>query len=445
MIIKNIRYQLFAIATPIIIQNLVYYLQLQVDMALLGKYNTQFLSAVGNVLFPCTIMISFLTALSAGATVLVAHSIGARSINSARRYSEVSFFYNLAIAIPFFLTLFLLPRVLMTWMGTSDQIKEYGILYMNSLSFSIIFMGVELSIVAILQGIGKTRSIMYAAILRTLINIVFDWLLIYGHWGFPELGIQGAAIATSLSNFVGMAYFIITYSYTKKLPFKPTIKGIFNPRWKIQKQNIIVGFPYGLEALLWSFGQIIIVRMVNEIDVYAAGVYILITRIQSVTFFFYLGIAKATMTMVGQALGSGNRQQAIRIGLFSLKYSMILCIIASITFISFPEQILSIFTSEQDVISGAVSLLYIISITVFPVSVNVVIGNAIRGMKDTKWMFYTQSLGTVFTISASAIMLFVLHLGLRGVFIAVLMDECIRAGLNFWRFSTAKFSKLRKH
>jgi putative MATE family efflux protein len=438
----NLHYKLFAIATPIIVQNLVHYLQLQVDMAMLGRFNTQFLSAVGNVLFPYTIIISFLTALSAGAIVLISHSVGAKSLNGARRYAEVSFFYNVLIAIPFFLILFIFANTLMIWMGTSDQINIYSTQFMKSLSFSVLFLGVELSIVAILQGVGKTKAIMFAAIISTLTNIFLDWLLIYGHWGFPVLGISGAGIATSIANFIGMTYLIITYTVTKRLPFKPTLKGIFNPRWSIQKNNIIVGLPYGLEAMFWSFGQIIIIRFVNEIDDFAAGVYVLITRIQSVTFFLYLGIAKATMIMVGQEVGSGNRLMAFRVGFMSLKYAFALCIIASIIFYTIPEQILSIFTSEQNLIVASVPLLNIISITIFPVAVNVIIGNAIRGLKDTKWMFYTQTFGTIFTITVSAILLFVFHLSLKGIFITVLFDEVIRAILNFRRFNSNVNSKL---
>jgi putative MATE family efflux protein len=438
----NLQYKLFAIATPIIVQNLVHYVQLQIDMAMLGRSNIHFLSAVGNVLFPYTIIISFLTALSAGATVLISHSVGAKSLNSARRFAEVSFFYNVLMAIPFFLLLFLFANTLMVWMGTSGQINFYSTQFMKSLSFSVLFLSVELSIVAILQGVGKTRSIMFAAILCTLTNILFDWLLIYGHWGFPVLGISGAGIATSLANFIGMTYLIITYVTTKRLPFKPALKGIFNPRWSIQKKNIIVGLPYGLEAMFWSFGQIVIIRLVNEIDDYAAGVYVLITRIQAMTFFFYLGIAKATMIMVGQEIGSGNKPRAFKVGYLSLKYAFALCIMASVIFLAIPEQILSVFTSEQGLIKSAVPLLNIISITIFPVAVNVIIGNAIRGLKDTKWMFYTQTFGTIFTIVFSAILLFVFHLGLRGIFITVLFDEFIRAALNYNRFYSYVISKL---
>ncbi len=409
-------------------------MQLQVDMALLGHYNTQFLSAVGNVLFPFSIIVSFLTALSTGASIMIAHSIGAKSFNSARRYSEVSFFYNVAMAIPFFFVLLKWANTLMGWMGTSEDINNYATQYMRALSFSILFLGIELSIVSILQGVGKTRAIMYSALIRTVTNVFFDWVLIYGKIGFPELGIKGAAIATSISSFAGMIYLVIAYAHTRKMPYKPTLKGIFNPRWSIQKRNVGVGLPSGFEAIMWSFGQIIIIRMINELDVYAAGIYVLITRIQAVTFFVYLGIAKATMTLVGQVSGSGDKELVSKIGLMSLRYALILCVIASTFFITIPKSILSMFTNERDLIIGAAPMLTIIAITIFPVSINVVIGNAIRGLKDTRWMFYTQSFGTTFTIAFSALMLFVFHYDLKGIFYTVLLDETIRATLNFRRF-----------
>jgi Na+-driven multidrug efflux pump len=85
-------------------------------------------------------------------------------------------------------------------------------------------------------------------------------------------------------------------------------------------------------------------------------------------------------------------------------------------------------------IKRSVPLLHIISFTIFPIAVNVVMGNAIRGFKDTRWMFFTQTIGTIFVISVSAILLFVFDLGLKGILITVLLDEVIRAVLNHWRF-----------
>lgn len=432
---NNINYRLLVIAFPIIVQNLVHYVQLQVDMAMLGHSNTLYLSAVGNVMYPYNIIISFLTALSIGATILIAHNVGGKSFNSARRFSEVSFFYNILIAIPFFIILLLFPHTLMKWMGTSKQINIYASEFMSALSFSVLFLAIQLSINAILQGAGKTRPMMIAAIIATIANIFFGWVLIYGRLGFPNLGILGAGIATSIANFLSMCYLIIAFILTKRMPFKVSLKGILNPRWNIEKNNISVGLPYGLEAMFWTFGQIIMVRMINKIDDSSAGIYVLVSRIQALTFFFYLGFARATMILVGQQIGQGNRQMASQITYLSLRIAFAFCIIGSFVFFIFPKQILSIFTFETGMIISALPLLSIIALTIFPVSVNVVIGNAIRGFKDTKWMFVTQCFGTFFIISLCAMLLFVFKMSLVGVFVIVLCDECIRAILNYRHFN----------
>ncbi|MBN1598706.1 MAG: MATE family efflux transporter [Bacteroidales bacterium] len=431
---KSIAHDILVIASPIIVQNLVQYIQLQVDMAMLGRYNLHFLSAIGNVLFPYTIMYAFLAAISTGATVLIAHTIGAGALKSARRYSEVSFFYNALIAIPMFAILYFFAVAIMRGMGTSPDIVQYGSIYMRVLAFSFLSFSIELSVVAILIGMGKTKAIMQAAIIRTIVNIALDWTLIYGNLGFPEAGIKGAALATTISNFSAAFYLVIYYLADKKLSIKPTLYGIFKPKWSIEINSIKIGLPYGLEAMLWSFGQLILIRLINIIDPYAAGSYVLIARIQAITFFFYVGLARGTLTLVGQSMGAGKRKEAIHTGMVSLYMSLIICVIAAVLFTTIPDKILSIFTTEHDLISRLQPLMFIIAINVFPVSVNVVIGNAIRGMKDTLWMFYTQSFGTLFVIGMSSLMLFVFQYKLTGIFITILTDEIVRSVLNFWRF-----------
>ena len=130
---------------------------------------------------------------------------------------------------------------------------------------------------------------------------------------------------------------------------------------------------------MWALAQIVIIRIVNEIDALSAGIYILVVRIQAVTFFFYIGIARGTMTLVGQKLGGGYLREAIRVGLLGLRYAFLLCLIASVFFVLMPETILSVFTTDQSIIQASSPLLVIIAVTIYPIAVNVVIGHAIRG------------------------------------------------------------------
>jgi putative MATE family efflux protein len=427
-------YKLFALSIPIIVQNLVQYIQLQVDMAFLGHYNPLLLSAVGNVIFPYNVYVSSLLAISLGSTILISHCIGSNDIFKAQRYSEVSFFYNTVISLLFFVQLYIFTPAILSWLGTPAAIHAYASDYMRIISFSFLLIGVEYSITSTLQGMGITRHIMYAGIIRTSVNTLLAWMLVFGRLGFPEMGIDGAALATTIANYCAGIYFILVILLSKKLRFTPTITGMLKPEWKIEKENIKIGVPSGLESMLWSFGQIAIIRIVNELDAFSSGLYVLVSRIQAFTFFIYIGIARATMILVGQKIGAGKPEEAVKITYLSLRYALGLCSVMAVVFISMPDNILSIFTYDSKLIHRASFLLNIISITIFPVSVNVIIGNAIRGMKDTKWMLYTQSIGTSLVICISALMIFVFHLNLLGIFLTILLDETTRSGLNLLRF-----------
>ena len=105
----------------------------------------------------------------------------------------------------------------------------------------------------------------------------------------------------------------------------------------------------------------------------------------------------------------------------------------------FPRLTLSLFTTDKEVIEMSVIYIILVAANLFGKSGNIIIGNGIRGYGDTKWMFFTQTLGTVGVVALACLCVFVFKLGMLGVFIAVLCDEAIRAVINFIRFLRIKF------
>lgn len=113
-----------------------------------------------------------------------------------------------------------------------------------------------------------------------------------------------------------------------------------------------------------------------------------------------------------------------------LESKLLKAVLTIVGAICFPEQILTLFTSDQAVIaSGGVYLLMI-----FSKSGNIIVGNAIRGSGNTKWMLYTQLFGTVWIVCVASVLVFVCKLGILGVFLAVMADEGVRALINLWKY-----------
>ena len=447
---KGLRKKLIIIALPIIAQQLVHYIQIMTDALLLGRMDPGYLSALGNVLTPYFTMLAFLFAASSGVTVLVAHGHGGSRNRLSARISEVSLFYTSLVSIAFFFIWFFGGKIILGSMGASGVILEQGQQYVQLLSLSLILFGIELSLQSTLQGVGITAPIMVSGIIRNAVNITLDILLINGYLGFPKMGIQGAALATTISNALSAVYLMLYVHYSGKLPFRLRPGSIFKPRWRVYRHVVAIGFPSGLEFMLFNFGQLAIVRMLNTLDGMAVGVFTLIKHVQFVALFVYIGIARATLTLVGQRLGAKDEAGARYVTGSAIRISLVISFFAAVLFFTAPDWILGQFSGTGPVffppeipgilywksilVERGLPLMWIIALTLFPQTINVIVGHAIRGMKDTRWMLYTQIGGTVFAIGAAAIGIFSFQAGLAFIFLIYLADETMRGLVNYLRF-----------
>ncbi len=428
--VKNI----LKLALPLILQQLTVQLQIWADRAMLGHVNAEFFSAVGNVLVPYYAVSSIILAISGGTTILVAQSIGAKNADKSRCYAECSFMGNSVFSLLAFAFFFFASGLVFGIMGVQSPILEYSTVYLKILSFNLIILGFTSTANSVLQGIGITKMIMIAGVLSNVINIVLDWLLIFGKFGFPQLGIEGAAYATTIANFV-TAPLMIGYVFAgRKMPFKIRIKNVLKFRFDLYKEVLKVGVPSGMEYALWNIGNLVAVSFLNRVDTVSAGIYTLVFSIESFPLMLYMGFANAGLTLVGQKTGENEHKQALGVGFKCLAFALVICAVMGVVFWLFPRQILSIFTDDQAVITMSVPYLMFISFILLPKAVNNVIGLGIRGLGDTKWMLYGQILGTVLVIVLSYLLIFTAEKGLMGLFITLLVDETVRSIFNILRF-----------
>jgi len=426
--------KIFTIAIPIIIQQLSHQMQVWVDRAMLGHINPEFFSAVGNSLVPYFAMNSIILAIASGTTILIAQSVGAKDFNLSRRYAECSFVGNSIFPVIAFLFFFFGAPSLFKLMGVQSPIFEYACSYIKTTSYTLLIIGIAATCSSILQGIGFTKMIMVTGVITNVLNIFFDWVLIYGKFGFPAMQIEGAALATVISNFSALPFLLIYVIKRKKMPFKIKVRNILKFDFKLYKNVFKMGIPSGGEYALWSLGNLFIVSFLNRIDIMAAGIYTLLFSIKGLAVILYGGFAHAGLTLAGQKTGENEHKQAINIVFKCLSFALIVCTVVAAIFCVFSKNILGLFTSDISLVNFASPFLIFVTLTMFPQAVNIVVGYGIRGTGDTKWMFYTQALGTVMIIILCYILIFIANLGLWAVFISFLADESIRSIINTLRF-----------
>jgi putative MATE family efflux protein len=426
--------RILAIAIPLIIQRSFLQLQIYVDRAMLGHVNSDYFSAIGNVLVPYFAVNAIITAICTGTAILVAQCIGAKDEAQGETYAECSFMGNALLSLIAFAFFFFASGPMFMLMGVQSPVLEHSTSYIKILSVSLLALGLSTTAISIMQGIGITKIIMYAGIVSNILNILFDWILIFGKWGAPQMGIDGAALASVIASFATAPILIIYIFVGKKIPFKLSIANAFRFRWHLYKNVFKVGVPSGIEFALWHLGNFVVVSFLNRLDTISVGIYVLVFAISNFPFLIYMGFANAALTLVGQKTGEKEHEQAIHVGFMCLCLALIFCILFAALCIMLPKQILGIFTNDTSYIDYASSFLLILSVTMFPRAINNVIGLGIRGMGDTKWMLYGQMLGTVLVITLSYVLSFIAQMGLMGIFMAFLIDEFVRGIINILRF-----------
>jgi putative MATE family efflux protein len=427
--------QILRLALPLILQQLCLQLQVWIDRAMLGHVNAEFFSAIGNTTVPYHMVTSVITAICGGTAILVAQGIGAGDRRQVRETAECSFLGNSLLSAAAFCFFLFGSGWLFRMMGVQSPILEHSTAYIRILSLTLLILGPTATATSVLQGLGFTRVIMLAGITSNLLNILLDWILIFGKLGFPALGISGAAWATVLSNAIAAPVTVLYVLRSPKMPVK--LQLLQSPARQLARYRRVLdlGIPSGLEYLLWNAANLVLVSFLNRLDMMSAGIYTLVFSIETVPLLIYMGFANAGLTMVGQNTGARDPRQAQRTGFLCLSFSLAICAVVAVLFRLFPRQILLLFTDDPSILEVSVPYLIFVTWVLFPKAVNNVIGLCIRGMGDTRWMLYTQIFGTVFMIGAGYWLILGSGLGLKGIFITLLADEALRGVANLLRFS----------
>ena len=166
----------------------------------------------------------------------------------------------------------------------------------------------------------------------------------------------------------------------------------------------------------------------------AAGIYSIIFSVEVLAVVIIGAIGNGTMTLTGEAKGNNDLGKYKGVCVCAYGLCIVVGIITLGVCLAFPQQIISLFTNDKSIIASCGIYLIFISINLFAKSANIVVGNAIRGSGNTIWMLITQLFGTLWVVSVALLFVFVLKLGIAGVFLAVIVDEIVRSFINLGKY-----------
>jgi putative MATE family efflux protein len=434
---KNIRKEVFFLALPVVLSGLLQRSVGLVDIFLVGGLGASSIAAVGIAQVMVFTVMSLSWGINVGVTVLVAQLWGAGRKQDAAKaaYQAVLVAVGAALLITVLGLSFggHVASLLGADAGVQALLRDY-----TRIVFSFIIFTIAINVLSgIMQGTGDTRTPLYATLIVNILHVVAAYPLIYGHLGFPKLGVEGAAIAIAISESIGAVYLFIR-SLRKRFIF---VSGDLEVRYTAMMYKL--GYPIFIDRLLQNTGALLFAKVVllYGTTVYAAHQVGL--AVEAFSFMPGYGIAIAAATMVGQNLGAGKPEHA-RISAYEAnRFAVVLMAAMGLVFFFFPYALLRAFTSDPEVIRYGIQYMKIVAFAQIPLAVTMVAGGSLRGAGDTGFIMFATIAGMWFVrLPIAALLAAVFYADIRFVWSVMILDWIVRMSLLLWRYRKESWGKL---
>lgn len=273
---------------------------------------------------------------------------------------------------------------------------KYAVQYLEIVSIGMIPFSISNAIASSLSESGETRLPMISSVTAVFVNLIFNWLLIFGHFGFPELGCAGAAVATNISRVVQLA--MNYYFAVKKKAMFPFFHGVFEHftvPWHLAKEITIKGFPLMINDVLWSVGMAAVAQCYSTRGIDAIAAYNIQNTITNLFFVFNMAMGDSIAIMVGQELGAGRTEDAVltntRILVFTTGLSFMLGVILAMTSHIYP----SFYNTTDEIKDTAAVLLQVSGWTMWITAIYNAAYFTLRTGGKTIITFLFDSVGTI--------------------------------------------------
>ena len=439
------------IAWPSFVELLLTQLASMVDLMMVGSIGgktnpsmgAQALSAVGLTTQPKFLLMAAFIAMNTGVTALVARYKGTGDKEQANLVVRQGLLFTFIATIFLSILGIIFAKPMVLFMGSTEEIvTEWGTQYLQIQMAGFLTMALTSTITASLRAVGDSRTCMIYNLIANGVNVIFNWLLIYGNLGFPEMGVAGASLATVIGQLVA---FIIALSVLLRGNgfLKLEVKLGFYPH-KLTLQNMLnIGLPAMIEQLLMRTGIIIFTRTVASLGTTAYATHQICMNIVSLSFMTGQAFAVSATTLVGQSLGRRRPDMAEAYCSKARTTGLISALVFMVVFAVFGREIVSLYNSDPSIIeTGAKIMLFVAFLQPFQTS-QFIIAGGLRGAGDTKATALITFLTVLLLRPGLAILLVNAGLGLYGAWIAFVSDQLTRSFLVLTRYNSGKWKLIK--
>jgi putative MATE family efflux protein len=431
---------LFAIAIPIMLQNLINSFVNVVDTVMIGRLGTVEIAAVGlgnNVFFFYMII---LFGISTGGAVFIAQFWGKRDIAGIRKTVGLGVMVSLFIGGVFTLAAALAPQRIIGIYSEDPAVIATGAVYLRYLAPSFLPFAVAQAIALSLRSVEQVKTPMITTIAALSVNVVLNWLWIFGAGPFPAMGVAGAAMATSVSRFAE-ALLLVGLSYRGKFAIAGSLRELFafNRAFVTRFARIVA--PVIINEFIWSLGvtmqNVIFARTHTD----AIAAFNITGTVSQLTWVLFIGLGNGVGVLIGKKIGEGDHDGARDYARRILCFAPLMAVGAAFVLIPISRLMPLIFKVNAEVLSTA-SMMMIVLACAYPwraFNMSMVVGICRAGGDTVFCAIYDVAFMWLVALPAAAIASFVFHVPFWVIFLLVLSEEFFKFIAGLWRFRSGKW------
>lgn len=431
------------IAIPVTLQSLLQSSFSVIDQIMIGQLGSTKIAAIGlagKFSFICSTLLS---AIATAAGIMIAQYIGQKNNREMSR----SFWINLSLAAVlaglFTILCVFFPEQIMGMYTKDRAVMEVASSYLRIVAVSYLPMAASLILPVLLRCMEEAMIPLYAAIGSAVLNTVLNYMLIFGKSGFPKMEVEGAAIATVISQFFGFLMILVLFIryYNRK---KMKLEMVFALDRAIVIQYAEILLPILVCEFFWSLGENVYASIYGHLGTIPCAAMELKSPLQMLMIGSLNGLAQAAGVLIGKMLGAGDYERAYWCSKKLMKYGMVCSCILSVVLLLTCRYYVQIYQVEPVVREIAVQILIAFAL-ICPIKVqNMILGGGIiRSGGRTKYIMWVDIIGTwCFGVPLGLLAAFVWKLSIPYVYFVLSLEECVRYAITLVLFKKRGWMRL---
>lgn len=431
---------LFFLTWPIFLEIFLFMLMGIADTLMLSAISDNAVSGVGASNQYLHIAILLLEVIGNGASIVVAQYIGSRRFIEAAKISALSLTLNLIVGLFISLTFVLFGGHLLQALHLQGEILVHAQSYLSIVGGMIFLQAIINSISAIIRVHGFTKEAMFVSLGMNVVHIIGNYLFIFGKFGFPEMGVQGAAISSVVSR--ALALIVFFWLLYRIMAVRVELRYYFSISKDYISKILKIGIPSALEQVMYQTCQIVFLYYATYLGAASLAAKNYANSISMFTYLFAFAIGMGTSIIVGRLVGAGEQTSAYHRVWKSVRWASGVTLFAVLLVIAFREPLMRMFTDDEEIIRLGVNVLLLCIVLETGRTINIVLVNSLRAAGDAKYPLWI-GMGSMVAMSLPLgyFFIFKMDLGLAGIWLAIAADEWVRAFIMFFRWRSRAWEK----